>query len=132
MRIGELAERAQVSTKTLRYYESIGVLPEPERTSSGYRDYRDDTLELLAFVRSAQAVGLTLGEIRGVIAYRDRGETPCVHVLELIRRRAAAIDEQIARLGWTRAELRRLARRARSLRPEDCAPNTICHIIPRR
>ena len=131
MRIGELARRAGLSTKTLRYYESIGVLPEPDRTDSGYRDYPGSALEVLHFVRSAQAVGLSLGEIRGILAYRDRGETPCGHVLELIRRRAAEIDDQIARLEGMRAELRRLEGRARTLRPEECSPAEICHVIPR-
>jgi DNA-binding transcriptional MerR regulator len=131
VRIGELAHRAGVSTKTLRYYETIGVLPEPRRTSSGYRDYPAEALDVLRFVRSAQTVGLTLGEIRGIVAYRERGETPCEHTLDLIRRRAAEIDEQITRLHGMRKELRRLERRARALRPEDCAPTEICHVIPR-
>lgn len=94
------------------------MLPEPERTPSGYRDYPPGALDVLRFVRSAQAVGLTLGEIRGILGYRDRGEAPCGHVLELIRRRAPEIDQQIARLESMRAELRRLERRARALRPE--------------
>ena len=131
MRIGELAERAGLSAKTLRYYEDIGVLREPERTPSGYRDYSAGALDVLRFVRSAQAVGLTLGEIRGILGYRNRGEAPCGHVLELIRRRAAEIDEQIARLESMRGELRRLERRARALRPEECAPADVCHVIPR-
>jgi len=131
MRIGDLAVQTDVSTKTIRYYEAIGVLPAPERTASGYRDYNEETVERLRFVRSAQALGLTLGEIREVLAYRDRGETPCAHVVERIRRRASEIDEQIAHLKRMRTELRRLERRARTLRPEDCAPSEICHVIPR-
>lgn len=131
MRIGELAERTGLSTKALRYYESIGVLPEPARTPSGYRDYSPEAQDVILFVRSAQTVGLSLGEIREILAYRDRGETPCAHVVDLIRRRATAIEEQIAALERTRRELRRLERRARDLRPEDCAPTLVCHVIPR-
>lgn len=131
MRIGVLAQQTELSTKTIRYYEAIGVLPKPERTSSGYRDYTGDTAERLRFVRSAQAVGLTLGEIREILAYRDRGETPCTHVVDVLRRRAAQIDQQIEQLETMRAELRRLERRARTLRPADCAPSDICHVIPR-
>ena len=131
MRIGAVAEQAGVSTKAIRYYESIGVLPEPERTASGYRDYSSETGERLRFIRSAQAVGLTLGEIREILAYRDRGETPCAHVHELIRRRARQIDEEIASLEDMRKELRRLERRARTLNPEDCSPHDVCHVIPR-
>jgi|SRR5215211_286661 len=130
MRIGTLAQRTGLSTKTIRYYETIGVLPEPQRTPSGYRDYDPETCERLQFVRSAQAVGLSLGEIREILAYRDRGETPCAHVVEVIRRRARQIDEQIEQLEGMRTELRRLERRARTLDPEDCAPLDVCHVIP--
>ncbi|MGH9026378.1 MAG: MerR family DNA-binding protein, partial [Acidimicrobiia bacterium] len=79
----------------------------------------------------AQAVGLTLGEIRQILAYRDRGETPCAHVVETIRRRAGEIDDQITRLEAMRRELQRLERRARTLHPDDCAPEDICHLIAR-
>jgi DNA-binding transcriptional MerR regulator len=131
VRIGAVAEQAGISTKAIRYYESIGVLPEPERTPSGYRDYSPETGERLRFIRSAQAVGLTLGEIREILAYRDRGETPCAHVHELIRRRATQIGQEIAQLEAMRKELRRLERRARTLDPETCSPHDVCHVIPR-
>ena len=60
MKIGELAERCGVTTKTIRYYESIGLLDAPSRTASGYRDYGAAAVERLRFVRDAQATGLTL------------------------------------------------------------------------
>lgn len=131
MRIGVLSERTGVSTKTIRYYEDIGVLPEPSRAPNGYREYDESAVERLGFVQAAQAVGLTLGEIRGVIEYRNDGTAPCVHVVDLIRHRAEEIDEQIADLERMRGELRRLERRARTLSPDDCAPSHICHVIPR-
>src|SRR5437899_1469507 len=84
MRISELANRARVTSKTLRYYERIGVLPAPSRSASGYRDYRPDALDRLGFIRASQAVGLSLGEIRQVVALRDRGEAPCDHVYQLL------------------------------------------------
>lgn len=92
VRIGEIATRSGVSAKTIRYYEDIGLLQPPPRTASGYRDYEPTTVDRLAFVRAAQAVGLTLGEIRGIVALRDDGETPCNHVLALLRDRAAELD----------------------------------------
>ncbi|HEY6416930.1 MAG TPA: heavy metal-responsive transcriptional regulator [Acidimicrobiales bacterium] len=84
MRIGELAAVGGVTAKTIRYYEDIGVLDPPARTPSGYRNYSRAATDRLGFIRSAQAVGLTLGEIRGILALRDRGTTPCGHVLDLI------------------------------------------------
>jgi DNA-binding transcriptional MerR regulator len=129
MRIGEVEDRSGVPAKTIRYYESIGLLAAPGRAANGYRNYDTGIMARLAFIRAAQASGLTLGEIRSIIAFRDRGETPCDHVRELIDRRAAQIDEQITELQRLRAELGRLARRARRLDPANCEPAGVCHII---
>ena len=132
MRIGELADQAGVTVKTVRYYEDIGVLASPGRTPSGYRDYDTGALDRLAFVRTAQSVGLTLGEIREIVALRDRGETPCEHVAELIERRATEIEQRVVALQALQGELRQLAYRARSLNPADCQPNQVCHLIAAR
>lgn len=129
MRIGEIAERAGVSTKALRYYEQAGLLEAPERTPSGYRDYGESALDRLRFIRSAQAAGLTLGEIKGVIAFREEGSPPCGHVLELIEGRAADLDRRIAELRRLRNDLRSLAERGRTLSPEACSPDLVCHIL---
>ena len=133
VRIGELADRSGVAVKTIRYYEDIGVLDPPERTSSGYRDYDDPAIDRLAFIRAAQAVGLTLGEIRQVVALRERGQTPCTHVVALLDRRADEIGQRIAELQNLEGDLRRLAARAQALNPADCDPQRVCHVIaPRR
>lgn len=129
MQIGELAQRADVSVKTLRYYEAVGVLEAPPRTSGGYRSYGEEVVDRLRFVRSAQAVGLTLGEIREVVAFRERGESPCAHVLELLSTHAADVERRIRELRQLRRELAVLARRAESLDPDDCPPSTVCHIV---
>ena len=63
MRIGELTERSGVPSTALRYYEQVGLLPAPSRTSSGYRSYDADVLPRLKFIRAAQAVGLSLTDI---------------------------------------------------------------------
>src|SRR5690606_16567547 len=73
MRIGELAERLGVNPKTIRYYESIGLLSPPERTPAGYRIYGEDALERLTFIKTAQRLGITLDETREILALRDRG-----------------------------------------------------------
>jgi MerR family transcriptional regulator, copper efflux regulator len=129
MRIGELAEQSGVSPKTIRYYEDIGLLPPPARLGSGYRDYEPSTLDRLAFIRAAQAVGLSLGEIRGIVALRDEGQTPCGHVLDLLRSRAAELDRRIAELRALRGELTRLVVRAEDLDPANCDPGRICHLV---
>lgn len=132
MQIGELAALSGVPVKTIRYYEEIGVLAAPARTHSGYRSYDDDVVDHLAFVRAAQAVGLTLGEIRQVVALRERGQTPCTHVVELLEQRASEIDQRITELHRLRGELRQLADRAAGLDPADCDPQRVCHVIASR
>ena len=129
MRIGELAERSGVSTKTIRYYEDIGLVPPAPRLESGYRDYEPWMLDRLAFIRAAQAVGLSLGEIRGIVALRDDGQTPCGHVLDLLRTRSVELDRRIAELRALRGELNRLVARAEVLDPADCDPERICHLV---
>ena len=130
MRIGELAERAGTTAKTLRFYEQAGLLPEPTRTPSGYRDYDPAVLDLLAFVRAAQAAGLTLAEIREVVAVREAQGPPCGHVAALLDRHAAALDARIAGLAALRDDVERLRERARRLDPAACADRTVCHVIP--
>jgi MerR family transcriptional regulator, copper efflux regulator len=129
MRIGELARQAGVSTKAIRYYEQIGILAPPERTASGYRAYDPNTLGRLGFVRAAQGLGLTLGEIRQIISFRDTGAAPCAHVAALLQRHAADLDRRIAQLQQLRGELGQLAERARTLDPEQCPPERVCHLI---
>ena len=129
MRIGELAVRAGVSTKTIRYYEDIGLVPPAPRLASGYRDYDPSMLDRLAFIRAAQAVGLSLGEIRSIVGLRDDGQTPCGHVLDLLRTRSAELDRRIAELRALRSDLNRLVVRAEALDPSDCDPARICHLV---
>ncbi len=129
MRIGQVAEQAGISTKAIRYYEQIGILTPPARTTSGYRTYDQTALGRLRFVRAAQALGLTLGEIRQIIAFRDGGHAPCAHVTELLQRRAAELEGRIAELQQLRGELQHLAQRAAALDPKQCTPERVCHII---
>lgn len=129
MRIGELAQRTGVPPKTLRYYEDIGLMPPPPRTQSGYRDYGPDVVSRLGFVRAAQSVGVTLGEIKEILAFRDRGQTPCDHVASLIQRHAEDLSERIASLERMRRDLARLARRARTASRRQPPEAEFCHII---
>lgn len=126
MRIGDLAEAVSLPTKTIRYYEEIGLLPKPERLPNGYRAYDDSACERLRFVKAAQAVGFSLGEIKEIVAFRDRGEEPCAHVLDLVDRRARDIAERIAVLERMQGDLLRLSSRARSVPRHS---GSYCHII---
>lgn len=129
MQIGALATTTGLTVKTIRYYESIGLLDEPRRSPSGYRDYDPEVADRLRFIRASQASGLSLGEIRGIVAFRDRGESPCAHVLEVLRHRGKAIDRQILDLVRARDIIETLVEHARALDPSDCSPSGVCHII---
>ncbi len=124
MLIGELAARAGVTPKTLRFYEHAGVLPPPARTLNGDRNYGEDALDRLTFMRSAQAAGLTLAEIRDVIALRDQGSAPCAHVGELLDQKAQAVSKQIADLRALKSELDRLSHPAHATDPATCDPRS--------
>ena len=129
VKIGELADLAGVTTKTIRYYESIGLIAEPERTDSGYRDYGVEGVERLRFVRDAQATGLSLAEISSVLELKDTGSTSCSHTAALLERHMADLDEQILRLQQAREDLASLAGRAASLDPSSCTDPNRCQVI---
>lgn len=120
MRIGELARRIGVPTKTIRYYEEIGVLAEPDRTANDYRDYPEEAVDRLGFVRDAQATGLTLTEIGSILDLRSQGETTCF---------LSALDRRIQALRQTRKKLASLTEQARSLDPSDCLDPIRCQTI---
>jgi MerR family copper efflux transcriptional regulator len=128
MRIGELARHTGTTTKTLRFYEDEGLLPEPKRTRSGYRDYSTGTVDRISFIRDAQKAGFTLRQISQILTIRDRGQPPCSHVGQLIEQRLAEVEQRLAELRQTRARLRELGRRTRALDPADC--DGYCDIIP--
>ena len=129
MRIGELAGRLDLNTQTIRYYERIGLLPEPERTESGYRAYGAEDERRLRFIKNARSAGLTLGEVKEVLAFHERGEAPCAYVTEAIARRAEEIERQIAELTKFKRELDRLHERAANLSAREPRPEGYCHII---
>ncbi|MEU6170123.1 heavy metal-responsive transcriptional regulator [Streptomyces tanashiensis] len=131
MRIGELASKSALSTKTIRFYEQAGLLPAPPRTPGGYRDYPNHAVSRLSFVRDAQAAGLTLAEIRSILALRDSGQAPCTQVGTLIEQHLADIERRLTELREARSALRELARRAATADPDTCTDGDICTILTR-
>lgn len=129
MKIGELARAAGVSTKAIRYYESIGVLAEPDRTESGYRSYGPTAVERLDFVKHAQSAGLTLAEIRSILQIKDEGGQTCEHTTAMLRNHLDELDAKIAELNDARVQLSEMYRRAQSLDPADCTDANRCQII---
>lgn len=97
--IGELAARSGVTPDALRYYERLGLMPRPQRTQGGFRVYTPAALDRLRFIKQAQALGLTLDEIRDLVSYTDRGGLKrCQRVHDLIQRKIADLDTKLAEL----------------------------------
>jgi MerR family copper efflux transcriptional regulator len=131
MKIGQLADQTGLSTKAIRYYEDIGVLPEPERAANGYRSYTTDTAERISFIRDAQSAGLSLVEIQMILDLRDSGESTCGHVIGSLEGQLAEVDRQMADLERTRDRLADIIERARSLDPAACDDPNRCQTIPK-
>jgi len=118
VRIGELADRVGVNPKAIRYYEGIGLLPSPDRRPSGYRDYSEDDVERLRFVKTAQRLNLSLSEITEILAFRERSERPCEYVLDVLDRQVAELDCRMEEMAQLRNELVGLKAKADDL-PRD-------------
>lgn len=129
MKIGELAATTGFPPKTIRYYESEGLLGLPERTEAGYRTYGQIDRERLLFVRKAKRLGLSLAEIRSVLQLYDRQEPTCVHVKSLLDAKLAQVEAAINELADLRRTLLQLRQSAGTL--EDCRPagGRICGIV---
>lgn len=129
MRIGQIGQLAGVDTPTIRYYESLGLLPDPPRTESGYRDYPPEAVDRLRFIREAQASGLSLAEIGSVLDMRDAGERTCGHVISLLESHLTQITAQLEALQETHRLLSDMVGRARSKDPAACADPNRCQTI---
>ena len=115
--------------RTIRFYEQSGLLPAPSRTPAGYRSYDQDAVTRLRFVRSAQALGLSLAEIADVLRIRDHQGPPCSYVAELLDTHIGALDRRIDELTALRDELR--ARRPLGTAPDParCPSDQVCYLI---
>jgi MerR family copper efflux transcriptional regulator len=130
MFIHELASTTGVSAKTIRYYESIGLMPDPERAENNYRQYTSDAIERLRFIISARSLGFNLTDIGEFLSARDEGTLPCKRVLDSIDGRIADIDRRIADLLALRDNLSRVRADGAGLPPDKkCDDECLCYIV---
>lgn len=116
-----LADAAGVNQQTIRYYERRGLIPEPPRTSSGYRMFPPDTLRRVRFIKQAQALGFTLKEIQSLLDLRVRPGVGCADIRQRTREKIEDIGEKITALRRMEAALTKLANRCRGRGPvEEC------------
>ncbi|MBI5088572.1 MAG: heavy metal-responsive transcriptional regulator [Actinobacteria bacterium] len=105
MKIGEVAEQAEVTIDTIRFYERRGVVAPPPRRPSGYRDYPDDTVERIRLARKMQALGLTLDEIIEALSAHDTGQATCASERWRLDAALERVDARIAGLKALRREI---------------------------
>lgn len=118
--IGQVARRSGVPAKTIRYYESVGLLPAPERGDNGYRYYDDGTVRTLRFVRHARELGFPLDDVRALLGLWQDRSRPSREVKALAERRIADIDARIAELHRLRDELAHLVHACHGDARPDC------------
>ena len=126
LKIGEVAKQSGLGIDTLRFYEKQGLLGRPARTESGYRLYPREVFEQIEFIKRAQALGFSLDEIARIMAERREGHAPCQHVREVVRRRLAALDEELATLRKYRNEL---AKTLEGWEKTGDVPGHVCGLI---
>lgn len=107
-KIGELAKATGTQAVTIRYYEKEGLLREPERNASGYRLYTSEDAERLRFIRRCRQYGMSLPEIRDLLAFRDSPTSSCDWISALVERHIGKVQEQIDSLRILREHLEAL------------------------
>lgn len=130
MFIHELAKQTGVPAKTIRYYESIGLLPPAQRAANNYRQYTSAEVERLRFIASARALGFSLDDIAEILAARDDGIAPCQRVLDAIGQRLNEIDRRIADLLSLRDALKLLQTEGAVLPLDDVqGERCVCYLL---
>lgn len=119
--IGALSKATNVKVTTIRYYESIGLLAEPERTESGRRVYGTETFERLRFIRHARDLGFEIDAIRELIELQASEEQDCSHVDGIARRHLTGVRNRIEQLRSLENELERMLDQCRGGKIEQCA-----------
>ena len=130
--IGQLAKRAGIGTKTLRYYEDVGLLPRASRSDSGYRLYTEVDVRRADLVRRAKALGMDLAEIRELVEFASTGNCGTFKgkLLDSVRRKQTEVDRRIADLDGLRGDLRSLERHLVATESEQDADHTMLECSP--
>lgn len=107
--IGQVARRACVGVETIRFYEREGLLEEPVRRASGYRQYSEEVVKQIRFIKRAQQLGFSLKEIRELLTLRVDGQTSCERVKERAAAKLAEVEQKIVELQRMRQALLQVA-----------------------
>ena len=106
MQIGVVAKKIGVSVDAIRFYERNALLPRPLRTPGGFRQYRENDVATLAFIRRLQGLGFKLSEVRGLLKLRGNRLQPCAPVRHHLEEKLADVQRKLADLHHLEQELR--------------------------
>jgi MerR family transcriptional regulator, copper efflux regulator len=120
--IGQVAAAADMNIQTIRYYERRGLLPTPRRSPAGYRQYGDDIIARLHFIKRAQQLGFSLAEIRELLALRIRHGSACDVVERKTRSKIDLVEAKLRELEQLKRTLERLAAACAARQPTDECP----------
>lgn len=120
MKIGELAKMSGCQVVTIRYYEKEGLLPKPDRTGSNYRLYGKEDVERLRFIRHCRRHGMTLSEIRELLAFKDNPRADCGWINTLVETHLADVAEQIDSLTHLKSDLEQLLHKCSGGNTGEC------------
>jgi DNA-binding transcriptional MerR regulator len=120
LKIGQVSAATGANVETIRYYERIGLLPKPHRTSGNYRDYGAEHLQRLSFIRYARGLGFEIADIRSLAALADEPDRDCGEADRIATGHLEAVEVKIARLELLRGELRRMISQCRGGRVSNC------------
>lgn len=118
--IGKLGRMTHTKVQTIRYYEQIGLMPEPQRNAGNQRIYAEADRRRLGFIRHARELGFHLDAIRSLLELTDEPERPCSEADEIARTHLAEVESRINRLEALRDELQRMLACCRGERVVDC------------
>jgi len=120
--IGRVAKMAGVNIETIRYYERRGLIPRPPRRASGYRQYSEETVKRIRFIKHAKELGFSLREIGELLSLRVDERTSCADIRRKAESKIADIDSRIANLQRMKEALRRLTSECRGEGPVSECP----------
>jgi DNA-binding transcriptional MerR regulator len=130
MLIRELSQLTGLPVKTIRYYESIDLLPAPQRAGNNYRQYSQQAVERAQAVVSMRALGFSLAEIGNFLALRDKDTLLCEHVLQSVDRCLADVEQRIAELRALHMTLSAVRAAGAALPAgKQCGPQCLCHAL---
>lgn len=122
LKIGEVAKWSEVGIETIRYYERQGLLAEPERRPSGYRQYDESVVSRLQFIRNAKELGFTLAEIKELLGLWFDVNTKCVHVRQRAEQKITNIEDKIRSLQKMKRSLKKIINQCENRDAVDDCP----------